>query len=904
MFKKSDQFVLWCHNLSLSDIAQQIIKNIRTSPPARRVKSGSKNVSGFFPSKKMGVTIQFESHKNELAHIRLLEDSKEVIEYYDQPNQIHLDYKSANGRRLGVNHTPDFFTIYQDNAGWEECKTEQQLLELEAHNANRYCRDSEGNWHCPPGEEYAQKLGLSYKVVSSKNISWTFQRNMEFFEDYYREDNLTVEKTKRDRIISILLESPGISLEELFTSIDNTASRDDVFSLIALNEIYVDLHKVPIVEFRHVQVFENPELAKAFDKINIPPSIEIPETKPYFDIKSGIKICWNGVWWSIANIGSDVVCLIDDNKSTTEILVSFFKEKINQKQIIVECNQTTTKNQGVNKLLLGADQEILKRANDKFEIVFKFLREGASLESLGVPERTLRHWVSLYQSAEQKCGFGYIGLLDRPLTGNRKSKISVESEECVNEFIENKYETTKQKKKQEVYDDYALFSESKGISPVSYRTFCQKVKQRSKYEQTLKRQGAKAAYKEEPLYWILEPTTPRHGERPFHIAHIDHTEIDVEMRCSVTGKELERAYLSHMIDANSRRILAKYISFERPSYRTNMMLIRECVKRFGRLPQIIVVDGGKDFASVYFDSLMAIFECTKKVRPIAKSRFGTLIERMFGTTNTQFFHNLQGNTQITKNVRHITKAVNPKALSIWNLEALDNRLSEYCYEIYDTNYHSTLGQSPREAFELGMEIYGRREFRIISYDETFLMLTLPTTVRGKAKITNRGIKINNIYYWSQSFRNPLVHGKKIQVRFDPWNVGIAYVYLNQNWIEAYSDHYTTLRNCSHKEVELACREIRQRLSLRGKHRQISARKLVEFLRSVESEEVLLIQRLRDLAQRNVMFSNNLVLPTHDSLLQPMHEDTPDDVNEDSISSDEEEIEQVDDIADFKPCELI
>jgi hypothetical protein len=148
---------------------------------------------------------------------------------------------------------------------------------------------------------------------------------------------------------------------------------------------------------------------------------------------------------------------------------------------------------------------------------------------------------------------------------------------------------------------------------------------------------------------------------------------------------------------------------------------------------------------------------------------------MFGTTNTQFFHNLQGNTQITKNVRHITKSVNPKNLSIWNLEALDNRLSEYCYEVYDTSYHSTLGQSPREAFELGMEIYGRREFRFIPYDETFLMLTLPTTVRGSAKISNRGIKVNNIYYWSQSFRNPLVHGKKIQVRFDPWNVGIAYV---------------------------------------------------------------------------------------------------------------------------------
>jgi hypothetical protein len=202
-----------------------------------------------------------------------------------------------------------------------------------------------------------------------------------------------------------------------------------------------------------------------------------------------------------------------------------------------------------------------------------------------------------------------------------------------------------------------------------------------------------------------------------------------------------------------------------------------------------------------------------------------------------------------------------------------------------------------------MEIYGRREFRIIPYDETFLMLTLPTTVRGKAKISNRGIKINNIYYWSQSFRNPLIQGKKFPVRFDPWNVGIAYVYLNKNWIQVNSDYYTVLRNRSLKEIEIACKVIRQRLSLRGKNRQISSKKLVEFLRSVESEEVLLTQRLRDLAQRNVIFSNNLVLSTHDSLLQPLHEDIPD-ASEDNISSDEEDIERDDDTGDFKPCDLI
>ncbi|MGC2236558.1 MAG: transposase family protein [Pyrinomonadaceae bacterium] len=686
----------------------------------------------------------------------------------------------------------------------------------------------------------------------------------------------------------------------------NKVKRDDIFSLIVLNEIYIDLFKVPVLEFKHVQVFENKEIALAFETLNSTPSIETIQKPLFVDIKPGVDIIWDGERWQIANIGNGNLCLTADNKTPIEVPVSFFEQKMKQNRILIPHTAQETENQKIKNLIAGASKDSLKKANFKYDCIQKHLQEGESAESFDISQRTLRRWLKSYQLSEQECGFGYIGLIEKERIGNKNSKIPVETEVCVNEFIDKQYETLKQKKKQEVYNDYELFSKEKGLIPVTLKTFCEKVKQRNKYTQTLKRQGPKAAYKEEPFYWILEPTTPRHGNRPFHIVHMDHTEIDVEMRCSITGKKLGRAYVSKMLDAYSRRSLAKYISFEKPSYRANMMLIRECVKRFNRLPQIIVVDGGKDFSSVYFDTLLAMFECTKKVRPVAKSRFGTVIERVFGTDNTQFFHNLQGNTQITKNVRHVTKSVNPRELSIWNLESLDSRLSEYCYEVYDTSYHSTLGQSPREAFELGMELYGRREFRFISYDETFLMLTLPTTQKEYATIRNDGIKINNIWYWSESFRNQLFEGKKVKVRFDPWNVGVAYVYLNQNWLELYSEYFIELRNRSLKEIELACKEIRARLSLKGKNYQISARKLVEFLRSVENEEMFLTQRLRDLAQRNIIFSNNLILPTqnnHMPFIQGNEMDTT--INDSADSSVEEDIiEQESENTEFTPYELI
>ena len=84
-----------------------------------------------------------------------------------------------------------------------------------------------------------------------------------------------------------------------------------------------------------------------------------------------------------------------------------------------------------------------------------------------------------------------------------------------------------------------------------------------------------------------------------------------------------------------------------------------------RLPQILVVDGGSEFQSVYFETLLARYECTKKTRPAAKPRFGSVCERLFQTTNTQFVHNLKGNTQITRLVRQVTPAVNPRGQAVW-----------------------------------------------------------------------------------------------------------------------------------------------------------------------------------------------------------------------------------------------
>src|SRR5262249_60936493 len=95
------EFELWCEHLKFPSAIQSLIARIRAAEPARRVKSASGNVSGCYPSRKMGCTIQFESHRNELATILELEYDPTIREYYDQPpaNQAQLSCQKRQSAR-------------------------------------------------------------------------------------------------------------------------------------------------------------------------------------------------------------------------------------------------------------------------------------------------------------------------------------------------------------------------------------------------------------------------------------------------------------------------------------------------------------------------------------------------------------------------------------------------------------------------------------------------------------------------------------------------------------------------------------------------------------------------------------------------------------------------------------
>ncbi|MEN6385978.1 MAG: TnsA endonuclease N-terminal domain-containing protein, partial [Phycisphaerales bacterium] len=671
----------------LSEEAVALIERIRTSEPSRKVKSGRLNVVGKYPSCKMGFTVQFESHRVELPYVIELEKNDDVLEYYDQPFPIKLQYEAVTGRKVTVNHTPDFFVIRSNNAGWVECKPEEELLRLKEESPNRYALDENGNWRCPPGEVYAAKWNLTYTLFSSKSINYTYQRNLTLLEDYWKFDHINIDPKIYMIAVTLITAKPGITLLEAINTL-HEVSVDDWYVLILTGDIYVNLSEYPLVEADKVKLYAG-KYASA---------LKPPDTKPLgksrpIEPEYGLKIDWDGNRYMILNVGASSITLKSEvDGSVIPLQNVIFEDLVKQGEI--RATGTISKSvlpEEAQSILMSAGVSQIKKANQRAASIERYLTTKKKPQY--VKDRTLRRWVKSYREAEQKWGSGYIGLIPKK-SGSPASKLPLDVQNLMAEIIKEDFADLRQKR---IYASYATFSNrcvERGMDAPCYKTFAKAIKEKmSTYEREKARRGRRAAYNCEEFIWYLNCDQPRHGDRPWELVHIDHTELDIELvHSKKRNKNLGRPWATFMVDAYSRRLLATYLSFDPPSYRSIMMVMRECVRLHSRLPQTIVVDNGKEFHSIYFEKLLAFYGITKKSRPPAKSRFSSVCERLFGTTNTAFVHNLTGNTQIMKDPRIATKSVNPKNLAIWDIGRLYTRLQNWAYVEYDIREHSSLGE--------------------------------------------------------------------------------------------------------------------------------------------------------------------------------------------------------------------
>jgi putative transposase len=501
----------------------ELLTRVRSSPPARRVQARGTNVSGTYASRKMGCTIQFESHTVELWAIYTMEHDPAVLEYYDQPTTVRLRYPSSSGRPLTVSHTPDFLVLTHEGAWLEEWKKEEKLQQLTRSQPHRYVRDERGQWRCPPGEEAAAGLGLRYRVRSSVELAPEAIRNLIFLDDYC--SGPSIPPALATHVQDLVRATPGISLATLVQT-QPQLTLDVVYALIARSHLYVDLAARPLMEHDAVRLYPDRATAEAHallaaskGRAEDVQGWERP-SRPVV-LTANTPLLWDGQRWQLLTLGHTTVTLRAAGGHLTELPRPFFQELLEAGKVAVphvpDAHGLAHLHPEAQRLLREASPYALERANARYAVVqASQQRPNAAETGPPVPARTLRRWVARFKEAETVYGTGYIGLLPRTAQcGNRTRTVDRAALEFLETFLVESFEQPTQPHARAVYRAYHHACTTRGLSALSERTFYRRLHRRRGPEQIARRQGTRAAYQVQPWYWELTRTTPRHGDRPW-----------------------------------------------------------------------------------------------------------------------------------------------------------------------------------------------------------------------------------------------------------------------------------------------------------------------------------------------------------------------------------------------------
>jgi putative transposase len=839
--------------LHLSKEAQELVAEIRNSLPSRTPGARRGNMPVWYPSKKMHCIIKAESHKVEFAFLLQVEHDDDVLEVWDQPPSIQLAYQDRRGRMQRPLHTADYFLFRYEEAGWVECKPTQELIRQARTRPNRYQLDEHGKWRCPPGEAFAAKYGLFYHVYASDQVNWAAQDNWLFLEDYYQDlERLNVPETTLEILYRQVSEHPGITLADLREACHDVPT-DLINIAIARHTLYVDLATHRLSEPWRTPIFPSRPRARAA----VHHSSQAPDQAIAVSCVTAMAstmVSWAGRDFQVSEATSTTMTLTCEGPDPFSLARSAFDALVQDGKIVLHPPLTLSNFTREGEDLLDAARDVdLATAVFRNRVInpdqYDDDEQARIAErAASIPARTKRYWRHLYREAEEGYGSGLIGLLPHFTRSGRKWVADFAPRRLIHEVLETHYDTVTRKPKRGSYGEYLKRAEEQQLTPLSPRTFYREVERhKTAYEQAVAREGTRAAYPFKDYTREQERTISRHGTYAWAMAHLDHTELNLVLCDSRTGQPLGKCWLTLMILSHPRRIAAYYLTFDPPSYRSCLAVLRLCVKRYGRLPTAITVDGGPEFQSVYFEQVLALYRVRKHQRPAAEPRFGSPQERLFGAMETEFLYHLLGNTQATHTPRLNTRATDPQRQAVWTLPVLAERVQHWADEEYETMRHPALGMTPRDAYELSLKRDGERFHKSIEYDDTFLKATFPTTRKGSAKVEpGIGVRINYLEYWCEAMRDPTVEGTQVKVRYDPFDVSVGYAYIDGRWRTCICP-YTEFAGCSERELQLLTEELRKRNRLHAgrEHIEVTQKQLATFRRENADIETILRQQRHD-----------------------------------------------------------
>lgn len=155
---------------------------------------------------------------------------------------------------------------------------------------------------------------------------------------------------------------PGITLLELLSCAVNV-SLDDIYTLIATEQIYVDLNAARLSEPDQVQIFLDQSEALAHQHTTeIVPNTA--KSLQLIQVAVGTNLFWDGECWEIVNTGRTTTGLLRKDGFFVELANATFEMLLHQGKIVafLETKVNDAKNR-IAEILRSARPEDIREAN-------------------------------------------------------------------------------------------------------------------------------------------------------------------------------------------------------------------------------------------------------------------------------------------------------------------------------------------------------------------------------------------------------------------------------------------------------------------------------------------------------------------------------------------------------------
>ncbi len=827
--------------LGLPERGRRLITQARLQAPVREVQSRGSNVITLLASRKMEREIATESRTVEYAAALNHEVEPEVLEYYPQPCTLKLELiDNESGEVHAIDHTPDFLVITRKHILLQEWKTEEKLLHLARKFPWRYQKEGE-HWRSPQIEQSLAKMGIAYEVHSGAEIPKNRTKNWEILEDYLHVGAPQVSVLIIDRLKQALAEHAMLSVGDLLDAPFQFRA-DDINAAIVEGHVACNLDTALLSQPHDFMLYRDVSLMHfqlAYSTCTHAPTHALDFS---LSLRPGAQFRYEGQILEVSLLGEREVVfrVVNEERNMTVdkawLLAAF------EQGALIPCGNDATPAVDVYPLVHYSASALEQASTLARHLAMPFDEKTTPFSA-----RTYYRLKAQQALASSNGGHEILSVAPRHHEkGNRSARLSKAQLIAMEHIRKTVYTTTRASNGRAAFEQLRAYCRQENTPCPSYPTFLKHLQVHDDDRSRRTRLGKRMTYQGKSFYYSLDYDTPRHGVRPFESVHIDHTLLDIELKCRRTGLDLGRPWLTLMIDAFSRRIMAIHLGFQQPDRAAVLMTMRAFVKRWNRLPQMVVSDNGKDLVAADVKHFLTGMGVHIRLRPAGQPRVGSVMERIFGTLNTQLIHNLDGNTELTKQVRMLSGSHLPKRLSNWNLENVYTIIAHWAFDYYDQETHPALDVSPRHAFQRAVKETGERPHRAILFNRDFLIATSPCVDRGAERTIDRqrGVKVHNFYYQSPAFDTYALAKKKLPVRYDPYDISHVFVQLpNHEWVEAHCMQLMHLPRMNVKQLEAMSAEYLATHSRAAHLRQdsIAVGPFLEFIATMKPDSQLFRQ---------------------------------------------------------------